>query len=367
MNGPVPMDPMLMHAPCGFVSFDDTGTLLAANATLADWLQRPLDTLPGTPLESLYGPGGAIFHQTHFFPLLRLRGEVREIYFSLRTADGGTLPVMANARRHDLPGGARTDCVLVPMRQRHEFEQELVRAREAAEAARDAKAHFLSMMAHEVRSPLSAITGLAHVLLQELHGPLQPEQREDVEIMLRAANDIDQLIGETLRYSRAEAGTDASALEAVSMEDAFSSVESLMRVRWAEKGIEYTRQGDASSCTVRADPQRLHQILLNLLGNAAKFTPRGGRVSMQCARVEGEDRVRIEVRDTGCGIPADQLERVFEPFVQLARAGQPQGSRGTGLGLAISREFATSMHGSLHAHSEPGEGTVFVLTLPVPD
>jgi signal transduction histidine kinase len=367
VNGTADIEPTLLHAPCGFVSFDDAGVVLAANATLADWLQRPLDSLPGTPLEALYGPGGAIFHQTHFFPSLKLHGEAREIYFSLRAADGATVPVMASARRHDLDGGARTDCVLLPMRQRHHFEQELLRARQSAEAARDAKARFLSMMAHEVRTPLSAITGLAHVLLQQLHGPLLPEQCEDVEIMLRAANDIDQLIGETLRYSRAETGSDASALEAVSLEDAFSSVESIMRVRWAEKAISYVREGDASLCTVRADPQRLHQILLNLLGNAAKFTPRGGCVLMRCAAVPGKERVRIEVRDSGSGIPPDQVERIFEPFVQLARSNQPAGSRGTGLGLAISREFAASMQGTLHAQCEPGEGAVFVLDLPVQD
>jgi signal transduction histidine kinase len=367
VNGSVAIEPTLLHAPCGFVSFDDSGTVLAANATLADWLRRPLDSLPGTRLEALYGPGGAIFHQTHFFPSLKLHGEASEIYFSLRAADGATVPVMASARRHELEHGARTDCVLLPMRQRHHFEQELLRARQSAEAARDAKARFLSMMAHEVRTPLSAITGLAHVLLQQLHGPLMPEQREDLEIMLRAANDIDQLIGETLRYSRAETGTDASALEAVSMEDAFSSVESIMRVRWAEKAITYAREGDASQCTVRADPQRLHQILLNLLGNAAKFTPRGGHVSMRCTDISGEQRVRIEVRDSGCGIPADQLDRIFEPFVQLSRGEQPAGNRGTGLGLAISREFATSMRGTLHAQCASGEGSVFVLVLPSQD
>lgn len=359
------MDASLDDAPCGFLSFDDAGTILAANATLARWLGRPQASLAGTPIEALYAPGGAIFHQTHFVPQLKLHGEAAEIHVSLRAADGDILRLLANARRHELPDGARVDCVLVPMRQRHSFEQELIRARQAAEAARDAKARFLSMMAHEVRSPLSAILGLADVLLRELHGPLAPDQREDVELMRKAGTDIDHLIGEILRFSRAEAGQDAPKLQAVSLDDAFAGVESIMRHRWQQRGIRYQRRGPPSTRAVQADPMRLHQILLNLLANAADHTLADGRVSMDYALDTDGNRVRIDVRDTGCGIAQDQLERIFEPFAQIERAERPAGNRGTGLGLAISREFAASMHGTLDASSVPGEGSVFSLTLPL--
>lgn len=358
------MDVQLDEAPCGYVSFDDAGRIVAANATLARWLGRPQASMAGMSMDALYAPGGAIFHQTHFVPLLKLRGEASELYVSLRAANGDALPVLANACRHELPGGARTDCVLVPMRQRHHFEQALIRAREAAEAARDAKARFLSMMAHEIRTPLSAMIGLAHVLLQDLHGPLAPEQREDVELIRKAGTDIDRLIGEILRYARAESGQDTAALQAVPLDDAFAAVESILHNRWQEAGVHYERRCAPSTCAVQADPMRLHQILLNLLANAANHTPPGGRVSLDYAVAANPDRVRIDVCDTGCGIAPDQRARVFEPFVQIGRVGRPAGSRGTGLGLAISREFALAMRGTLEVDSTPGEGSVFSLTLP---
>jgi signal transduction histidine kinase len=359
------MDRQLDEAPCGFVSFDDAGTIVSANTTLARWLGRSRASLPGTSIEALYAPGGAIFHQTHLVPLLKLRGEVSELYTALRGAEGEALPMLVNACRHALADGARTDCVLVPMRQRHSFEQALIRAREDAEAARDAKARFLSMMAHEVRTPLSAVIGLAHVLQQDLHGTLAPEQQEDVRLILKAGTDIDRLIAETLRYSRAAAGQDAVELQAVPVDDAFAAVESIMHARWEETGIRYERRCAPSAYAVLADPMRLHQVLLNLLANAANHTPAGGQVGLDCVVAAGQDKMRIEVHDTGCGIAQDQLARIFEPFFQIGRAKRAMGHRGTGLGLAISREFALAMQGTLEARSTPGEGSVFALTLPL--
>lgn len=365
MNREPLLDARLDEAPCGYLCFDDTGMIRAANATLAGWLGRDQSSLPGLPMDALYAPGGAIFHQTHLLPVLKLHGAAHELYVSLRGSDGGTLPMLLNACRRDAPDGPRNACVLVPMRQRHGFEQELIRARQAAEASRDAKARFLSMMAHEIRTPLSAIIGLAHVLLQDLHGPLAPEQRDDLELVRTAGTDIDRLISEILRFSRAEAGQDAPKLQTVAIEDALAGAESIMRSRWQEKGIEYARSSPPSTRAVQADPMRLHQILLNLLANAADHTPAGGRVSMGYARDDARNQVRIEVRDTGRGIPADQLQRIFEPFVQIGRADRPAHNRGSGLGLAISRQFALSMHGTLEAESAPGEGSVFCLTLPL--
>lgn len=359
------MDAQLDHAPCGFVAFDDAGTILVANATLANWLGRPPGSLAGMSMDTLYAPGGAIFHQTHFFPLLKLQGEAKEIHMSLRTLEGGPLPVLANAIRRDTADGAHTDCVLVPVSKRHHYEQQLLRARASAEATRDAKARFLSMMAHEVRTPLSAIIGLAHVLLQDLHGPLVVEQREDLELMRSAGMDIDHLISEILRYSRAESGQDSPTLQDVPVDDALAAVESIMRPRWQEADIRYQRRCAPSNWTVRADPIRLHQILLNLLANAANHTPAGGQVSVDAIPDDATGRLRIEVQDSGCGIAEDQLARIFEPFVQIGRSERPAGKRGTGLGLAISREFATSMQGTLEVRSVPGEGSVFLLTLPL--
>lgn len=359
------MHAQLDNAPCGLLVFDDDGQVLETNATLVQWLGWPEGELEGTPIESLYAPGGAIYHQTHLLPLLKLRGEVREIYVSLRTTSGEILPVLANASRREDGGRARSTCVFLPMRQRHRFEQQLIDAREAAEAARDAKARFLSMMAHEIRTPLSAISGLAHVLLEEFHGPLAHAQREDAQLIHGAANDIDRLVGEILRFSRAEAGLDPPRLEPVAIDDALAGAESLMRPRWAEAGLTYERRCPPSSREVIADPVRLHQILLNLLANATNHTDAGGAVAIECTVDAEAGMARMEVHDTGCGIPETDLGRIFEPFAQVNRAARPAGNRGTGLGLSISREFAIAMHGSLDARSEQGKGSVFTLTLPL--
>lgn len=358
-------DVLPSDAPCGFMGFDDDGVLRVVNANLARWLGCEIGALVGRNVATLYVPGGAIFHQTHFFPLLKLHGKAEEIYLSLRGGDGKTLPVLANAHRHEVDGQWRNDCVLVPMRQRHRFEHELVRARGEAEAARDSKARFLSMMAHEVRTPLSAVTGLAHVLQNELHGPLTEDQHEDVRMILKAGTDIDRLIGETLRYSRAQAGQDVATVQPVPLVGALEAVEAIMRTRWDEQHLRYDRLRVPTGCVVLADPMRLHQILLNLLANAANFTPPGGMVSIDCTSDTDGRHARISVRDSGCGIAGDQLERIFEPFVQIDRADRPAGKRGTGLGLAISREFAMAMGGTLEAASTPGAGSEFRLTLPI--
>lgn len=357
------MDAKLDDLPCGFLSFDDDSVVLQANETVRRWLGQDRDSIIGTPFERLLTPACAIFHQTHLFPLLKMRGEVGEIYMSMRTGPGEILPVLVNARRRVSQAQARNDCILVPMQERHRFERELMHARKAAEQARDAKARFLSTLAHEVRNPLSAITGMADVMSAGMHGPLNEDLCKDVDMILRAGLDIERLIEEVLRYSRAEAGRGDEPLEAVPLERVFDAVEAMTQLRWQQNGIEFRRLGEAADCVVRAHPMHLQQVLLNLLSNAAKFTPAGGRVSLECSHDETRSRVRIDVRDSGCGIPQDQLARIFEPFVQLHASPDRDRDTGAGLGLAICHELARTMKGTLQATSTVGEGSVFSLTL----
>lgn len=356
------MHASLNDAPCGYLVFDDDARVTEINQTLAQWLGSTIEAVVGQPMSKILAPGGAIFHQTHFFPLLKLHGEVGEIYLSLLTNSGEKLPVMVNAVRREAGGVPINACVLLPMRQRHHYEEELIKARHAAERARDAKARFLSMLAHEVRSPLSAITGLAEILKRQLHGPLEPDQLTDMNLILQAGKDIDRLINDVLRYSRAEAGTEPSLAEPIALAAVLARVEAIMRNRWDEAGLEYCRQCDAETHVVMADAMQLQQILLNLLSNAAKFTARGGKVTLSCEAEQDAKLVRIEVQDSGRGIPSSQLEEIFQPFVQVG--SQAVSRPGAGLGLAISRQFATGMGGSLHAESELGVGSTFVLRLP---
>jgi signal transduction histidine kinase len=151
----------------------------------------------------------------------------------------------------------------------------------------------------------------------------------------------------------------------VSVDIALATVEDMIRPQTAAKGLAYESPCAGLSLRVRADEEKLKLILVNLVTNAIKFTPSGGKIALTC--VEDDDNVSIQVRDTGCGIPADEVERVFEPFVQLQRplaAPNELTGGGTGLGLAISRDFARGMGGRLFAESQLRQGSVFTLELP---
>jgi PAS domain S-box-containing protein len=357
------MEPLLDTAPCGFVSVTDDGTMLEVNSTLAAMLGYKRVELEGWHLQKILAPGGRIFYQTHVFPLLKMHGMVEEIYLPLRTRDGADVPMLMNGARRERQEGAVSDCVFVRMLQRHEFEDQLVQSRRLAEEANAAKAKFLSMMSHDLRAPLTAISGYASFVASGGCGPVTGDQRDAMDQIIGAGRDLLRMINDILSFAQLESGHVAVRPEVVPVNEAVTRAEMLVRLRAEEGKLTLHRQDCDSEMAVRADPDRLQQILLNLLTNALKFTPPGGRVAVACERM-GE-RVRIRVRDTGIGIPPEDLERIFEAFVQLEPQPDPATQRGVGLGLAISRELARAMSGELTAESRPGEGSVFVLDLPV--
>jgi signal transduction histidine kinase/PAS domain-containing protein len=235
-----------------------------------------------------------------------------------------------------------------------------VNAQHAAEEANAAKSQFLAFMSHELRTPLNAISGYVDLILAGVHGPVSGGQRDALERVKRSQRALLGLINNVLNFVRLDAGhvdlniTDTPAL------DILKEVEPLVTPQLEAKGLEYEFVCDNSG-VVHADPEKTQQILLNLLSNAIKFTDRGGSVTVECA--EDGDMIEFRVHDTGCGIAADKLTAVFEPFVQLDRTLK-SGHEGTGLGLAISRDLAIQMNGSLSVDSELGKGCTFSLLLP---
>jgi PAS domain S-box-containing protein len=240
------------------------------------------------------------------------------------------------------------------------FEAERV-ARAEAEAANRAKFDFLTTMSHELRTPLNAIAGYVDLLDLEIRGPVTPEQREDLARIRRSQTHLLGLINDVLNFARIETGHVNFALADVPLDELLLELETLVSPQLGVKGLTYEYRRFDSACTVRADPEKLRQIVLNLLSNAVKFTPPGGRVTLWCEEVG--DTVRVHVGDTGIGIPDDKLGSIFDPFVQV-NAGYTRTSEGTGLGLSISRDLARAMGGDLTVDSREGEGSTFTLTLP---
>ncbi|MCA1583169.1 MAG: HAMP domain-containing histidine kinase [Acidobacteria bacterium] len=354
-------DPRFDSAPAGLVSFADDGRIFRANARLAEWLGRTSAELEAATFDLLLTPGSRVFYQTHFFPLLKLQGAAEEIYLSLRHVNGDDVPVLINALRRDEAGGAVNECAVVRTRQRDRFEEQILLAKNAAEAASEVKSRFLSMMSHELRTPLQSIAIFSELLAAGHHGPTTERQREDVDGIKAATQNLVTLIDDILNFARLESGAVAVRLEKVSPGTALVRAESLLRPRLEEAGIAFSFDGRAHGTKVNADPDRLQQILLNLLTNAIKFTRPGGQI-----RVDVEAKgaaVLLHVRDTGSGIPEDQRQRIFDPFVQIDRERVPAKKRGVGLGLSISRELARAMGGDLTVESEVGQGSVFTISL----
>jgi len=232
--------------------------------------------------------------------------------------------------------------------------------REAQEANR-AKAEFLSAMSHELRTPLNAIAGYVDLIEMGIRGPVTEEQRADLTRVRRAQRHLLSLINDVLNFAKLEAGHLEIAHEVVAVAAEVEYVEPLIMPQLRAKGLAYACTACDPSARAWGDAERTRQILLNLLGNAAKFTPAGGHVAVTVD--VAAEHVHIRVADTGRGIPAEKLDSIFEPFVQIDRNAAEESQQGVGLGLAISRDLARAMGGDLTVASVPGEGSTFTLTL----
>jgi signal transduction histidine kinase len=232
---------------------------------------------------------------------------------------------------------------------------------DAAGVAAVASLAFLGRVSHELRAPLNVIHGYVDLLDQEVHGPVTAKQRADLNCIRAGEKQLLVMISDLLDFLKVQSGQLTYRSSDVPLRELLTGALVLMEPMMQENGLAHLGVSCGSDVTVRADPDRIRQILFNLLTNAIKFTTPGGRIRVECDA--SEDVVRIRVSDTGVGIPPDRLEAIFEPFVQAANG--PTGSRhGWGLGLAISRDLARAMAGDLAVASAIAVGSEFTLTLP---
>lgn len=258
----------------------------------------------------------------------------------------------------------RTSQLQVEINGREQIQQELVRAKNSAEAASQAKSEFLASMSHEIRTPLNAILGFTRLMRDNVEH--DAERADFLETIHSSGQHLVTLINDILDLSKIEAGQLDYEFVRWSPHQVIAEVVSVLRVRAKEKGLslEYHWASQIPD-TISTDPGRLRQLLLNVVGNAIKFTEHGG-VRLVARLVPEAEQLVIDVIDTGIGIPSDMHQQIFEPFCKVDTSMTRQFG-GTGLGLSICRNIATGLHGRLSVESEPGHGSVFSVAISTGD
>jgi len=292
----------------------------------------------------------------------RLMSE-RSAVFGLRK-NGEEFPAEASITKTGAGETLSYSIVLRDVTQRHRAEAELFAAKRAAEAANLAKSQFLATMSHELRTPLNAIIGFSEIIANRLFGEAPDRYALYAADIHGSGQHLLAIIDEILDLSRIEAGAEIHKFEWVQPAALVADSLLLVRHRAANNGIALVSDIAPDAPAVMVDRRRMRQVIVNLLANAVKFTARGGRVQVGVKVAGGE--LEIAVRDNGIGIPREQLEKVFEPFHQVAdhRSRNPEG---TGLGLAIARRICERHGGRLVAESEVGAGTCMRVLLPLGD
>ncbi|MGA7339410.1 MAG: response regulator, partial [Terracidiphilus sp.] len=327
----------------------------------------------------------AIFRKSVAQPIVRLAEVAKEVSlnktYSLRVPQvhgHGEVSVLINSfnqmmaqiekgkanlqRAHDeleLRVIERTAELVAAKREVEAYSESVLRAKEDIERASRFKDQFLSTMSHELRTPLNAVLGFSELLADVRYGKLTERQARYVNHIHSSGQHLLRLINDILDLSKIEAGRLQLSIESVPVDSSVAEVCGSLQPL-VDKNAHQLIHDVPPGLIVRADGTRFRQMLMNLLGNAIKFTPKGGEIEL-AARQSG-DMVRIEVRDSGPGIPSEERERIFEAFHRMRQSDKA--SEGTGLGLAITRRLVELHGGRLDVESEPGAGSCFYFTLP---
>jgi signal transduction histidine kinase len=384
---PLDDDTLYQHAPCGLLLTDGNGLILRANATLCRWLGCSAGTLVGkVRIQDRLPVGARLFHQTHCLPLLQVQGSVAQLQVEIRDSAGQRMPVLVNIVRRRVDGEVFDEWALFAVNERRAYERELLAARKTAEQALEArleaeaqlralnealsdadrrKDEFLATLSHELRNPLAPMRSALEVLKLE-HGAdagVEVDKRPLLDVFDRQLHHLTHLVDDLMEVSRITQGRMELRREPVLLADVVRSAaeDVAAGMRAAEHTVDVAIE--APNAVVDADPTRLFQVVVNLLTNACKYTPREGAIAL-ALRTEGREAV-IVVRDSGIGIPPHALESVFGMFSQLQSA-LDRANGGLGIGLALVRGILALHGGSVTAASEgEGRGSTFTVRLPL--
>jgi PAS domain S-box-containing protein len=384
-------------APDAYVVTDAHATIREANAAASQLLGVPRQFLVGKPIPLFFDETARTSHRHQLDQLCGI-SRIDDWEITLRPRSGATVPASVSIgrisgkdksitgfrwiirditkqkraeeearqlnRELELRVSSRTTQLAAANRIKDELLLSERKAREQAEISNRVKSDFLALLSHEFRTPLQAIFGYTELLEREIHGPLNELQQRDLKRIQSSQQHLLGLINTILEFARLESGQplDIACLPTV-MNETLGSIEALVGPHLEAKDLKYEYKCAEPAVVAQADPAKVQQVVLNLLANAIKFTDPGGSIRVECELEP--DEVAVNVIDTGRGIPADKLDAVFEPFVQLKTGGAAP--NGTGLGLPISRRLAIAMGGSLSVMSELGKGSVFTLRLPRAD
>jgi PAS domain S-box-containing protein len=376
-------DPLFDHAACALLLTAADGTILKANRMACTWLGYAEEELVGkVRMRDLLPVGARLFYHTHCQPILQLQGSVAEIQVDLRNSRQERLPMLINISRRNEPDGSIVDhWALFKASDRRAYERELLAARKAAEAALEArrsaeaelqklnaqlsaadrrKDEFLATLSHELRNPLAPMRSALDILKLKLVQGTDPRPLQAFDRQLRH---MTRLVDDLMEVSRITQGRMQLRRAPVELSALVHSAAHDLAATMAAARHTLHLSIAGSPVIVDGDATRLAQVVINLLTNAAKYTPDGGTIELHLSCDDGMAEIRV--RDNGIGLPAPALATVFDMFSQLEPALE-RSKGGLGIGLALVRGIVELHDGSVHADSPgPGLGSTFTIRLPL--